>query len=73
MPDRFDTHDNKICAQKLNRNRTFFDRCRFSWILAFMPLSGILSVLYTDKSVNLIHALPFNIAYLTIPEISENL
>ena len=24
-----------VCAQKLNRNRTFFNRCRFSWTLAF--------------------------------------
>ncbi len=24
-----------ICAQKLNRNRTFFNRCTFSWTLAF--------------------------------------
>ncbi len=28
----------KICAQKRNRNRTFFNRCRFSWTLAFKYL-----------------------------------
>ncbi len=37
MPD---THDNNICAQKLNRNRIFFNRCRFSWTLAFNDLNA---------------------------------
>ena len=30
-----DTHDSNICAQKLNRNRTFFNFCTFSWTLDF--------------------------------------
>ena len=34
-----DTHDNNICAQKLNRNRTFFNHCTFSWTLAFKVLN----------------------------------
>ncbi len=33
-----DTHDNNIYAQKLNRNRTFFNRCMFSQRLAFKHL-----------------------------------
>ncbi len=30
-----DTHDNNICAQKLNHNRTFFNPCTISWTLDF--------------------------------------
>ncbi len=30
-----DIHGSDICAQKLNRNRTFFNRCTFFWTLDF--------------------------------------
>ncbi len=30
-----DTHDNNICAEKVNCNRKFFNRCTFSWTIAF--------------------------------------
>ena len=33
-----DTHDNNICAQKLNRNRTFFNRSTISQTLDFKRL-----------------------------------
>ena len=36
-----DTHDNNICAQKLNLNRTFFNQCTISWTLAFKSYSEL--------------------------------
>ncbi len=36
-----DTHGNNICAQKLNRNRTFFNRCTFWWTLAFKVVRNL--------------------------------
>ncbi len=40
-----DTHDNDICAQKLNRNRTFFNRCTISWTQGFKAVHASRNVI----------------------------
>ncbi len=59
-----DTHENNIYAQKLNRNRKFFNRCTFSQRLAFNMGSKVFHRNKDPKAiVDLVHFPPCNLAY----------